>query len=151
MNTHSTLLSSGFAPSVIPVINQVSPNISRSFDGFAISYNRSTIDYGCDTTALVIRGRVFMLLSGNHALELAGAAENGGLIAALTLFIMKLDLAIGQSEHLEAFGLANDPFDLTSTLREALPEDQYTLVANTIRASAELAKSRQLSGARPLA
>lgn len=146
MNTHSTLLSSGFSSSVIPVINQVSPNISRSFDGFSVSYNRSSRDYGTDTTAMVVRGRVFMLLRGNHALELAGAAEQGGLIAAVTMFIMKIEMAITQSEHLEAFGLANDPFDLASTLREALPEDQYTLASNTIRASLELAQSRAQHG-----
>lgn len=147
MNAQTALLSSGFSAGTIPVTRQRSPNISRPFDGFSVSYNRSSRDYGTDTTALVIRGRVFLLLQGNHAMELAGAAEQGGLIAALTMFIMKLDLAIVQSEHLSAFGLAADPFDLSSTVKEALPEDQYTLASNTIRASLELAQSRQKSNA----
>lgn len=137
MNTQSQLLSNGFSSSTIPVINQKSPNISRPFDGFAVSYNRSSRDYGCDTTGLVIGGRVFLLLSGNHALELAGAAEQGGLVAALTMFIMKMEFAIEQSEHLSAFGIAADPFDTASTVRSALPDDQYTLAANVIRAMHE--------------
>ena len=99
-----------------PVTRQLMPNRVRSFDGFHVSYNNSSSDYGCPTTALVLGGRVFLILNGDHAGDLIEAAELGGLPGCMDLFIERIASANSRSEHMAAFGLADDPFGLHATM-----------------------------------
>jgi len=64
---------------IVPMesIEQINMN-NKTYDGFYISYNTSSIDYGCDTTALVIgQGQGFFILEGNHIEEYKKVFNNG--------------------------------------------------------------------------
>ena len=98
-----------------PVTNAIQPNRVRNFDGFHVSYNPHSADYGCDTTALVLQGRVFFVLNGDHAADLLDAAEQRGLQGCVDLFIARIDHANAISEHRMAVGAAPDPFGLQPT------------------------------------
>lgn len=87
VNTLNTLQSLGMTGSACPVTNVLAPNVGRSFGEFAISYNRHSSDYGCDTTAIVLRGRVFLVLNGNHAAQLCLAASDIGVQGCVDYFI----------------------------------------------------------------
>src|SRR5690349_15295328 len=61
---------SGLASQRCPPTRQLMPNRVRNVNRFHISYNNHAADYGCATTALVLNGRVFFVLNGDHVCEM---------------------------------------------------------------------------------
>jgi hypothetical protein len=106
-----------FRSSRCPVTNSVSPNSVASFDQYHISYNPSYACYGCDTTAIVLRDTVFLVLKGEHRKPLAEAPD---LLGCMEYFIANIHLAHSFGEHLRITGLDVDPFKLTPTAVEVL-------------------------------
>jgi len=112
-----------------PVTNALQPNRVRNFEGFHISYNPHRADYGCDTTALVLQGRVFFVLNGDHAADLLDAAEQGGLQSCVDLFIARIERANAISEHRMAVGAAPDPFGLQPTTLDMIGQCNVDRIA----------------------
>lgn len=115
MNTNHNMAAAGLAPGRCPITRRLMPNITRNFNGFHVSYCRQSCDYGSDTTALVLDGRVFFILNGNHAVEMIEAAIRDGIQSCLDVFIERIDRANALSEHRMAAGLEEDPFGLRAT------------------------------------
>jgi len=113
-----------------PVTNALQPNRVRNFEGFHISYNPHRADYGCDTTALVLQGRVFFVLNGDHAADLLDAAEQGGLQSCVDLFIARIERANAISEHRMAVGAA---VALAGVLIIAMRPNQIMLLLFNLR------------------
>ena len=105
----------GLSSQFCPATGALMPNRVRSFDRFHISYNARSIDYGCPTTALVLMGRVFFVLNGDHVADMADAAGRDGVQGCVNLFIERIQDANALSEHAMAVGLTADPFDLRQT------------------------------------
>lgn len=133
--TFSQLHSAGFTTERCPVSRTVMPNSTRSYDGFHISYCRGETDYGCDTTALVVRGHVFLVLNGCHVCELAQAADESGLEGCVSLFIDLIAHANPYSEHLSAVGLAADPFGVAALFQAAVSPATVTRLRACARQS----------------
>lgn len=114
-NHDAAMTAAGLAPGRCPITHRLMPNITRNFPGFHISYSRQTRVYGSDTTAMVLGGRVFFILDGNHAVEMIEAALLDGIRGCLDVFIERIDRANALSEHRMAAGLAADPFELRAT------------------------------------
>jgi hypothetical protein len=119
-STHTNLRSAGMTGSSCPVTNVRAPNVARSFGEFSISYNSHTSDYGCDTTAIVLCGRVFFVLNGNHAVQLCLAASSNGIEGTIQYFIENIAQANHRSEHWMATGLSSDPFSLHPTTLQVI-------------------------------
>lgn len=130
-----------FKKTNIPKINQKSPNSILSFDGFHISYNRSSRDYGCDTTAIVVKGNLFLILNGDHKDELANCAESDGLTGTINYFIDNLNYANSRSEHNNIAGLLEDPVDLKNFALKNIGED---LTKRLITATKNLSQKENL-------
>ena len=124
----------GMTAGTCPVTNVRTPNVSRSFGNFHISYNRSSADYGCDTTAIVLRGRVFFILNGDHEEQLWNAATEGGVQACVDYFIDNIAHANGYSEHRMATRTIEDPFDLFSTAEEIIGHNNLDRIKHAIAA-----------------
>ena len=122
----------GMTASTCPVTNARSPNVSRNFDGFHISYCNRSSDYGCPTTAIVLGGRVFFILNGNHAEPLCNAASDEGIQGCVDYFVENIGQANGYSEHLMATGVAGDPFDLFGTTLEIMGQDNINRIRQAI-------------------
>lgn len=118
----------GMTASTCPVTNVRSPNVTRIFGNFHISYCNRSSDYGCPTTAIVLGGRVFFILNGNHAEHLIIAASEEGIQGCVDYFINNIDQANGYSEHLMATGVASDPFDLFSTTLGIIGQDNINRI-----------------------
>jgi len=123
MSAMLDLMNAGFCSQRIPVTNEVAPNVVRNFGRIHISYNQSARDYGCATTAVVLGGRVFFVLNGNHALALTEAMTQGGPDAVMGYYIDNLDQANSKSEHFEVLGESQDIFNLRDTVLEVLGVD----------------------------
>ena len=133
--TYTNLRNLGFVGGSCPVTNVVSPNISKDYPGgFHVSYCRSNRDYGCATTTIILKGRVFFVLNGNHAAALDAAAIAGGISTCMDYFLQNIALANPLSEHLMAVGLADDPFALASTTLEILGQSTIDRISQTIAA-----------------
>lgn len=50
----------------VPVTNELAPNSIVESKGYHLSYCSRVSDYGCVTTALVLRNNVFLILKGDH-------------------------------------------------------------------------------------
>ena len=124
---------SGLSSQRCPATRQLMPNRVRNFDRFHISYNNRSADYGCPTTALVLEGRVFLVLNGDHVEAMVDAAVQGGLQGCMDLFIERIDQANPLSEHMMAFGLAADPFGLQATATGLLGQETFDRIAIAIR------------------
>jgi len=122
---HSRTPADGLSSQHCPVTGELAPNRARTFDGFHVSYNAHTLYYDSDTTALVLRDRVFLVLNGNHTAEMLDAATRDGLAGALRVFMDRLSLANPLSEHRMALGLCDDPFELQPTMVEVLGQDAF--------------------------
>ena len=137
MNT-SAATASAFRHHTIPGIGQRSINsTTRAVDGSHLSYNPSRADYGCDTTALVLHGRVFLILNGDHREGMFSAFDTGGIQAAASYFIDHLAQAHPNSEHQYVTGLAADPFGLIPTAVQCLGQDMVDRMASAARALSE--------------
>jgi len=67
-------------------------------DGFHVSYNPRSVDYGSPTTALVYNDNVFLVLNGNHLKNYAEILGQG-FSACFDYFMDHLDRANKLSEH----------------------------------------------------
>lgn len=106
-----------FRSSRCPITGSVSPNSVASFDQYHISYKPSSVHYGCDTTALVLRDTVFLILRGDHRKPLTEAPDLQG---CMEYFVENIHLAHPFGEHLQVTGLDIDHFKLTTTAEEVL-------------------------------
>lgn len=127
--TNTNLRSVGMTGSSCPVTNVRAPNVARSFGDFSISYNPRTSDYGSDTTAIVLHGRVFFVLNGNHAEQLCFAADSKGIQGCMDYFVENIAQANQRSEHWMATGLRKDPFALLATTLEVIGQCNVDRVA----------------------
>lgn len=132
-STNST--ANRFTRGVCPVTNVITPNLTRTYTGFHISYNPSSANYGCDTTALVLSDRVFFVLNGDFSERFADASESKGLQGCIDLFIENIEKANRLSEHLMASGMSSDPFDLGRTAREMLGQENIDRIVQAVKAS----------------
>lgn len=132
-STLGSLRDLGFSSGSNPVTREISPNLTVKFDGFHVSYNNSAIDYGCPTTAIVLKGRVFFILNGNHCKDLVAAAKSNGIQGCVDYFIEHLDQANGHSEHPMAVGLRCDPFALYKTTLESFGEANIDRISEAVQ------------------
>ncbi|HHH9443093.1 TPA: hypothetical protein ACP32N_005081 [Pseudomonas aeruginosa] len=119
----------GMTGSACPVTNVLAPNVSRSFGELSISYCRQRSDYGCDTTAIVLGGRVFLVLNGNHAEHLINAASGNGIQGCVDYFVENIAQANARSEHLMATGVISDPFELLGTALKVMGQHNIDRIA----------------------
>ena len=134
MNTHPAFEHQSF---VIPVINERPLNRVASFDGFHLSYNGSVGDYGSDTTAIVLGGRVFLVLNGDHTHMLHAAAKTNGVQGCIDHFAENLSQANPYSEHLMVTGHKPDIFGLASTFREMVGQAGLDRLVAAVSAQSE--------------
>jgi len=132
--TFPQLQAAGFSTELCPVSRTVTPNSIRSYDGFHISYCCDETNYGCHTTALVVRDYVFLVLNGCHVNEFAQAAAEGGLEGCVALFTDLIAHANPYSEHLSAVGLAADRFGLAAAFQVAVSPATVTRLRAAARA-----------------
>ncbi len=123
------LRSLGMTGSACPVTKVLAPNVSRSFGNFHISYCRQRANYGCDTTAIVLEGRVFLILNGYHAEPLINAATDNGIQGCVDYFVENIAQANALSEHFMAAGVASDPFNLLGTALEVMGQHNVETLA----------------------
>lgn len=110
-----------FQHHTIPVINERSVNSATpSIGGVNISYNPSSRDYGTRTTAIILNGRVFFVLNGDHRAVLAETLQNTGGQGCLDYFIENIAQANAMSEHYIVIGELADLFGITQTAIEVL-------------------------------
>lgn len=83
----------------IPVTNELMPNEVSDQGEFHLSYNRSSADYGCDTTAIVLRGTVFLILKRDHRSALAAACDADGLQGCFDYYLTHIAEAHPFSDH----------------------------------------------------
>lgn len=138
MNAADTalLFSHGFSVQRLPQTNEVLPNMTRNFTGFHISYAPHIAHYGGATTALVLQGRVFLILNGNHAADMVLAAERDGMQGCIGLFIERIQQANSYSDHRMASHTAADPFQLRPTMLEMIGQGNMDRI--TAAAAAQL-------------
>ncbi|WP_154975276.1 hypothetical protein [Klebsiella grimontii] len=137
MSTIPQLAELGFTSHVIPVINTPAPNMTRNFDRFHISYNRSSAAYGCDTTTLVLDQRVFFVLDGDHARDMAEAAKSHGIDGCVNVFIDRIESANRHSEHKMAIGLTIDEFALMPTALAVIGEHNILRLLSAVTGTAQ--------------
>lgn len=127
--------STGMKSSFCPVTHSPSPNVTRSFGSDVhVSYNPRSGDYGSDTTAIVLRERVFFVLNGDHAETLCKIGENNGVHGCVDYFVEHIAQANKLSEHLMATGVSNDPFALMPTALEILGQEGVDRIAAAAKA-----------------
>jgi tRNA1(Val) A37 N6-methylase TrmN6 len=105
------------------------PNRVRNVNRFHISYNNHAADYGCATTALVLNGRVFFVLNGDHVCEMIDAAERHGIQGCVDTFIERINDANDRSEHRMAAGPVADPFGFYRTAFDVIGQGNVDRIA----------------------
>lgn len=118
------------SPVMVAGMTITAPNTIDRHGDWHLSYNGSTAGYGCVTTALVLRERVFFVLCGDHRAAWGEAADDRGLTGALNYFMAHGDDAHRSSEHRMALGLVADPFDMASTLVDMVTPDRLAILRN---------------------
>ncbi|QRD62699.1 hypothetical protein H8Z72_22500 (plasmid) [Xanthomonas citri pv. citri] len=119
----------GLASQRCPATGELAPNRICEFGTFHISYNPHATQYGCETTALVLAGRVFFVLNGDHTDAMLSAAERNGIEGCIDIFVNQLHLASELSEHRMAVGISADPFALAPTALELIGQDNVARIA----------------------
>lgn len=105
----------GLSSQRCPATGATSSNRVRNFERFHLSYNPRCSDYGCDTTALVLQGRVFFVLNGDHVAPMVESAEQMGVQGCVDYFIDRIHEANPLSEHRMAVGITADLLALGPT------------------------------------
>jgi hypothetical protein len=124
-----------FTHGTIPIINQRTVNSVAGFKDFHLSYNPSSVDYGSDTTAFVVKQSLFLILNGDHKVAMHAAAETGGVMGALNYFIDNVARANFRGSHKEA--VYGDPhFGGDKIALEAFGEDGVARLKAAIEALA---------------
>lgn len=125
----------GMKSSICPVTHSPSPNVTRSFGSAVhISYNPSSAGYGSDTTAIVLRERVFFVLDGDHAEALCKLSAENGAKGCVDYFVQNIARANDMSEHLMATGVSDDLFALMPDAVEILGQDGVDRIAAAAKA-----------------
>lgn len=128
-----------FKSQSIPETNELAPNTVLDRSGYHISHNASSAAYGCQTTALVLKNTVFLVLNGDHREALCDASSAGGLQACFDYFLEHLESANHMSEH-HFILQGNNVFSTTSNAEDFLgPEN----IARLHEVSGTLADSPQ--------
>lgn len=91
-------------------------NAVAQYQGYHMSYNPRSADYGCDTTAIVLGNRVYLILNGEHTHALNDAAASNGLLGCMDYFIEHIAEANPRSEHRMVAGKEPDVFSLAPTV-----------------------------------
>jgi hypothetical protein len=118
----------------IPIVNEVAPNTVLARDGYHLSYNASSADYGSDTTAIVLRDTVFLTLNGDHKDALAAVSEEGGLQQVFDYYLENLSLANHMSDD-RLIVKGDNTFNSAINAREFLGDEN---VERLIKARAAL-------------
>ena len=109
------------------------PNETAMFKDFYLSYNNTDVSfYGSDTTAIVLKERVFFLLNGDHRQALLTKAKQDGLQGCVDYFIANIALVNKISEHGMVIGISPDRFDLLETALEVLGQDNINRIAYAV-------------------
>ncbi|MND11763.1 hypothetical protein D3C87_686460 [compost metagenome] len=124
-----------FSHHTIPVINTQSVNSTTPCrDKHYLSFSQRTSDYGCVTTAIVMAGRLFFVLNGDHRQALDAISLSRGLQGCFNYFLEHLGEASIHSEHRIVAGEKKDLFGLTNTALETLGQqniDRLTLACRS--------------------
>lgn len=123
----------------VPITNEVGPNTVLDGGKYHLSYNGSSIDYGSDTTALVLEGTVFFILNGDHRDAFAEAKVTGGLQACFDYFLEQLAAANPKSEHHNVLE-GNNTFGIAENALRILGEeniDRLKLAAEELKRSVD--------------
>lgn len=129
MNNQTSV--SGFKNAgMIPIINTPAPNqVLMSMD-YHISYNPRSDGYGCRTTAIVLKDRVFFVLDGDHRKELSDIVQSEELQGVIDYFIANIDKANRMSEHHFIVGeKEKDIFALTPTALAVIGQENIDRIS----------------------
>lgn len=86
---------------IYPEIYQIN-HVQQAYD-FYISFNPSVLDYGCETTALVLgQGSQFFILKGDHR-NAYSALIGKGFVACLNYYWDNFDLAHSYTNKITSF------------------------------------------------
>jgi hypothetical protein len=86
-------------------------------ENYHFSYNPSSAGYGTQTSAIVLKERVFLILTGDHREQLEATQS---LQQAFDYFVENIDKAHDYSEHTQLTGQRPDAFGLITTALETL-------------------------------
>ena len=89
-------------------------NVTKSHTCHHVSYNYSSANYGCPTTALVIKNNVFIILCGDHFENLNSALENG-LDTAWEYIVKNAKELHPMGDHNAVVSITEDVFSLRET------------------------------------
>lgn len=124
-----------FKHETIPVTNQRTVNSTSNFSGFHLSYNPSAADYGSDTTAIVLKNQLFLILNGNHKKSLSEVANSAGLQGCIDYFISNIAQANPIGEHIGAIN-GKDPFGLAKIRLDLLGQPNIDRIVQAVQALA---------------
>ena len=109
--------------------NILSPNCTEDHKNFHISYCSRTAVYGCCTTAIVLKHRVFLVLDGDHRAALSTvAARPGGIVNVMNYFVANIRDANPLGEHRILAGLGDDVFAIIPTALEVIGKKGIDLI-----------------------
>jgi hypothetical protein len=115
-----------------PITNVRAINQIFVLDNAHVSYNPSSANYGCKTTAIVLKGRVFFILNGDHRAELSVIIPDKGIQGCIDYFIDNIDKVNDHSEHLMVIGKKNDLFELIPTAVYVIGQKNIDRIRNVI-------------------
>lgn len=121
-----------FKSSTVPVTNERTPNVSISLTRYHLSYNPRTIDYGSDTTAIVLDNCVHLLLNGNHATPLWEISAEKGIDGCIEYFASNIEKANKMGEHLQIIGKVKDDFNLTPYAIKIIGQSGIDAIAKAV-------------------
>lgn len=98
--------------------NRVAP-----YQGFHISYDPRVGIYGCETTALVLKNHVFLILAGDHSEAMNTIAGEQGISGCVDYLVKNINCLHCNSEHKMITGIDRDQFNLTPTAVEVLGQE----------------------------
>lgn len=121
-------------------------NIVTAFKDFHISYEPDSELYGSDTTAIVLKHDVFLILNGCHN-ALDAIAKEKGLQGCFDYFLENIHLANPKSEHQMACGYFQSLFGIAEAAKSVLGEENIQkLLARTKEQENEVLLSEEDEG-----
>lgn len=121
-----------FKHGTVPITNERTVNSVKEHTGFHLSYNPRSSDYGCATTAIVLRDSVFLVLNGNHKQALSDIADADGIHGCIDYFCENIKQANHLGEHPIVAGVAKDLFGIRQTAIEAIGQGGVDLIAKAV-------------------
>ncbi len=120
----------------IPVTNEVAPNTVLDRGEYHVSYNSSTRDYGSKTTAIVLKGTVFLILNGDHRGALEQISETAGLHGCFDYFLENIHKANHLCSHKEILR-GDNTFNTEINARKVLGDENISRLTEACEALAE--------------